>query len=86
MTKRKDFRGILCHLEFVIQTVFAFGSYTKLCVIYALSSELDEFSCIRLSVIGAAEARHARPWNRRFAQRSGYKYKQNSRRADLRGG
>ena len=32
MAKRKGFSGILCHLEFVIQTVFAFGSYTKRCV------------------------------------------------------
>ncbi len=32
MAQGKDFSGILCHLEFVIQTVFAFGSYTKRCV------------------------------------------------------
>jgi hypothetical protein len=29
MPKCKGFSGIPCHLEFVSQTVFAFGSYTK---------------------------------------------------------
>jgi hypothetical protein len=32
MAERKRFGGIPCHFEFVTQTVFAFGSYTKHCV------------------------------------------------------
>ena len=30
MTQGKSFNALLCHLEFVIQTVFAFENYTKL--------------------------------------------------------
>jgi hypothetical protein len=32
VAKRKGFSEILWHLEFVIQTVFAFDRYTKRCV------------------------------------------------------
>ena len=62
MPKCKGFSGILCHSEFVIQTVFAFGSDTKRCVPQFTHSraELDEFGCSRLSVRGVGEGRHAR--------------------------
>src|SRR5262249_17195718 len=61
MAQRKGFSGILCHLEFVIQSVFAFSSYTKRCATqFTLSTQPDEFRCSRLSVRGACGGRDAR--------------------------
>ena len=75
MAKRKGCSGTLFHFEFVVQTVFTFGSYTKR---YALWSDLKEFSCSRLCVRGAAMplALHS----------EATKVQKNSRRADSRGG
>ena len=71
MPKCKGFSGIVCHLDFVNQTVFAFVSYTKRCITRfdARSSELDEFGLAASSATGVAE--QCDVLDRRFAQRSG---------------
>jgi hypothetical protein len=68
MPKCKGFSGILCHLEFVIQTVFAFGSYTKGCVTQFTHSGASQtkFSRSRRSVSGTG-GKAPSPWDRRFA-------------------
>src|SRR5438067_1936975 len=101
MAKRKDFSGIRRHAKFEngrdnlikancqpFLTVFAFISYTKRCVTQftGLEASWTKFGWSRLCVRGAAEGRHSpfRGSALRIAKR--LQYKQNSRRADSRGG